>query len=117
VQVAEVARQQVGHDVPPTDLQQLVAAGEALEDQLHVARLVALADQVLARAHLAGAAGDLGEQPPVDGGQRREGLELAGERVGHARLLRTCRRDPPGPEPRRPRRIACALHAARSKPR
>ena len=65
VQVAEVARDQVGHDLAAAVGQQLVAAGEALEDQIHVRGIIAFPDQVLTLAYEAGSLDSLVEEAPV----------------------------------------------------
>jgi hypothetical protein len=49
IEVADVAGEEEGHDLPPPVRQLLVAAGPAVEDQEDALRRFALADEVAAR--------------------------------------------------------------------
>jgi hypothetical protein len=49
VQIADVTRHEVGHDLALAVRQELVAAGEALQDQMHVIGPITRVDQVMAR--------------------------------------------------------------------
>ncbi len=81
--VAQVAGQQVGDDLAAAVLESLVAAGPAVEDQAGLAGPVALAHDVVPRADLARALTRRPiERSPVLGGQSREILELADEKIG-----------------------------------
>ena len=83
VEVADVARDEEGHDLALPVGKRLVAAGEALEDQVHLVRPVALADEVLARADLAHVGDRLLDGAPVVLGQLGAAGELPDQRVEH----------------------------------
>ena len=65
VYIAQVARNEIGHDVALAVRQDLVAAGEPRQHQMDVVGSFALADDVGARGNEAALAGGFGENPPV----------------------------------------------------
>ena len=65
VQIAEVARNEVGHDLACAVGEQLIAARKALQDEMHVGWRVALPDQIFARPDLLGFADHLVQEALV----------------------------------------------------
>ena len=83
VEVAEVARYEIGHDLALAIRQNLVAAGESVEDQVDVLGIVALVDQVDPRTHLPDPRHEVVEGRSILVGQRLETLKLPNERMVH----------------------------------
>jgi hypothetical protein len=78
-EVAEVPREQDRGNLPPPILEQHVAAGPALEDQIDVPRRVAGAEHVLAGCEMATLDGQLLEAGLRAARQRHVAFELADE--------------------------------------
>ena len=55
MQVAEIAGKKKGHDRTPAARHKFVAAGDAILDQAHIARLLAIGDDVVPRFQVTGA--------------------------------------------------------------
>jgi hypothetical protein len=83
LQVAEVAGDLEGHDLPPAIRQEFVGAGIAGEDQLAVGRMIAIAHEVLVRAEASDPCG--GSRKPLSLllGERTELLKAADQQMGH----------------------------------
>ena len=80
MEVADVAGDEEGHDLALPVGKRLVAACEALEDQVHLVRPVALADEILARADLAHVGDRLldGRRSSADSSAPRASFRISG---------------------------------------
>jgi hypothetical protein len=82
VDVAEVARDEVGQDLAPAVRQELVAESSAFQEQEHPSGSLAVPDQVLAGPDGAGVAAQALDRVAVLVRHLGEALELADESVG-----------------------------------
>ena len=85
VQVHDVAGDVEGHDLAPAVLQQLVAAGEPLQDRAAMGGAVAVAHDVLVGADVPGRPDGALQGPRLVVGEGGEDLDLADHRMGHGR--------------------------------
>jgi hypothetical protein len=83
VQIANVPRHEVGHNLALAIRQELIAAGKSLKDQMHVIRPVTFVDQVLARTDDAGLGTRTFQNPPVLVSQVGTMLKLLDQRIEH----------------------------------
>ncbi len=83
MQIAAVPWNKVGHDLAGAVLQTLVAAGKALQDDVHIFRAVIFQDQIMAGLELVHVTDSLFQHLPVLVGQPRAMLKLLNERGGH----------------------------------
>lgn len=86
MQIAEVARKKQGDDLTRAARRDLVAAGEAAEDEVNTIRSLALLDDIPPRSHAMGILDQLVEQLLVFDAEVREVVEFASEQIhGRAR--------------------------------
>jgi len=87
VEVTEVARHQERHDLALAVRKHLVAAGEAIHDKMHVARGVALTDQVRSRRHLSHPGHKRPQCFDFSAAEFLEALKLLKQRILHRTMI------------------------------
>lgn len=83
VQVTEVARHQVGHDLALTVRQDLVTAGIAVKDEMNPLGNMAFLDEVRTCGHLAHAGNEGSQRSSIAVGEVLEALKLADQGILH----------------------------------
>src|ERR1700749_4084173 len=81
MQIAEVARQQKGHDLPPTICKKPVTASYAFQHDKHSARHLTFGNNVLVSIELLGGLTKLVQNAQVVLGERNEMLKLPCQRI------------------------------------
>jgi hypothetical protein len=82
VHVAQVAGNQIGHDIPAAVWDDLVAAGEPLQHQVDVIGSLALSDYIRRGTHTAAVADSIGQNTSVLAGEGDEIPKLPGKWIG-----------------------------------